>query len=340
MKRRFTLLCIIVIIFVLSATSCNIATSPITYDCFAMDTVCSVTAYDGMISEDAISEMADIFSDEATSQITAQTGKNRIFANKAGDTVLFDDCVSAVLTAAELVREYTDGAFDLRIAPLTELWNIPSAEEPPSADDVSAALSLINNSEIFADKSSVSFSSEGEGIDVGAICKGYLASVMFDGFKKAGYNGLLINLGGNITLVGDKNGEPFIIGIKKPYGNSAFCSLKVSDCSVVTSGGYERYFEYNGIKYHHILDPRTGYPADSCLQSVTVVCKNHAMADILSTACFVVGLEDSIDLLNHFRDDYGILGCVFLSENNTVTVYGDISESFELLSGGYTVEYR
>lgn len=339
MKLKFSLLCLILLIIVLSATSC-IATSPITYDFFAMDTVCSVSAYDGMISEDAISEMADTVSNKVVSMITAQTGSSRIFAENDGETFLFDEQLTEAFADAELVRKLTNGAFDLAVAPLTDLWNIPSANEPPLSEDISKALDLINETDISFDGSAVSFALAGEGIDVGAICKGFLSSVMYDEFKNSGNNGILLNFGGNITLVGDKNGEPFSIGIKKPYGSSAFCYVKVSDCSVVTSGGYERYFEYNGIKYHHILDPRTGYPAESGLQSVTVICKDHIMADILSTACFVIGVDDSVNLIEQLSENYGILGCVFLTDDNSVIVLGEISKDFVLLDEGYSVEYK
>ena len=140
-------------------------------------------------------------------------------------------------------------------------------------------------------------------VDLGGIAKGYIADRVAAVLKEQGVRSALVDLGGNIVTVGNKAGQPFRIGIKDPADPASLCAvLDGQDVSIVTSGIYERGFDQDGVRYHHLLDPATGMPVQNTLASVTVVCKNSADADALSTACFVMGEEQGIALIESLSD--------------------------------------
>ena len=142
-------------------------------------------------------------------------------------------------------------------------------------------------------------------IDLGGIAKGYMADCLKKYLENEGVKSALINLGGNILTIGSKSdGSSFRIGIQKPFDekNATLTSVLAFDSSVVTSGSYERYFELNNQIYHHILDTRTGYPCNNNLASVTILSKESLTGDILSTACFALGVADGVELINSLDD--------------------------------------
>ena len=149
--------------------------------------------------------------------------------------------------------------------------------------------------------------------------------------EKAKIKRAVVSVGGSILLYGD--GEKFTVGIRDPFSESSaesFARLTLPACCVSTSGSYERYFERGGVRYHHILDPKTGYPAESGLVSVTVVCGDGFLSDALSTACFVLGYEKSLPLL----EKYGARA-VFVFNDKSVRVTGSLADSFELEKDGF-----
>lgn len=138
------------------------------------------------------------------------------------------------------------------------------------------------------------------GIDLGAIAKGYIADQVKTYLKKQGIKHAIINLGGNVDVIGTKpDGSKYNIGIQKPFDESgeAITSVQLKDQTVVTSGIYERYFKKNGKLYHHILDPRTGYPCENNLYSVSIITDSSTKADALSTTCFLLGYEKGMELI-------------------------------------------
>ena len=150
------------------------------------------------------------------------------------------------------------------------------------------------------DGNTVKFADRGRGIDIGAVGKGMAANSAASALKEADVGEAIINLGGNVCVIGDKNGEKYKIGIRDPQSDGLLGYVTVGNTSVVTSGVYERNFEYEGKVYHHILDTSTGYPADNGLLSVTVVCDDPVAADALSTAFFVTGKNSAEDLFEKF----------------------------------------
>ena len=153
-------------------------------------------------------------------------------------------------------------------------------------------------------------------IDLGAIAKGYIADQIKNYLLKENVKSALINLGGNILCVGKKQERPFIIGVTNPQQTSdSLFSLKINDLSVVTSGTYQRFFEIDSKRYHHILNPKTGYSYENGLSSVTIISKKSIQGDALSTVCFSLGKEKGLELLNSLE---GVSGC-FIDENNQVS---------------------
>lgn len=198
--------------------------------------------------------------------------------------------------------ELSEGAFDITIGAASSLWDFKSEDHiVPSEDSVNSAVSHIDYECIEIQDQKVRLTDPDAMIDLGAIAKGYIADKLKEYLVENDVEHALINLGGNILIIGDKlDGSSYNIGIQKPFDQTgeAITSVKVSDTSLVTTGIYERCFEKNNILYHHILDPLTGYPCENNLYSVTIVTQSSTMADALSTTCFLLGLEKGMKLIN------------------------------------------
>ncbi len=199
--------------------------------------------------------------------------------------------------------EISDGAFDLTIEPVSALWDF-KADKPavPSSDTIAEAVSHVDYTKVDINGNTVTLEDPEAGIDLGAIAKGYIADQVKKYLKKQGVKHAIINLGGNVDVIGTKpDGSKYNIGIQKPFDESgeAITSVQLKDQTVVTSGIYERYFKKNGKLYHHILDPRTGYPCENNLYSVSIITDSSTEADALSTTCFLLGYEKGMKLIQN-----------------------------------------
>lgn len=197
--------------------------------------------------------------------------------------------------------ELSGGAFDLTIEPVSALWDF-KADKPtvPSSDAIAQAVSHVDYTKVDIQDNTVTLEDPEAGIDLGAIAKGYIADQVKTYLKKQGIKHAIINLGGNVDVIGTKpDGSKYNIGIQKPFDESgeAITSVQLKDQTVVTSGIYERYFKKNGKLYHHILDPRTGYPCENNLYSVSIITDSSTKADALSTTCFLLGYEKGRELI-------------------------------------------
>ena len=199
----------------------------------------------------------------------------------------------------------SDGGFDISIGSLSSLWDFTSASpKVPPADYIDIAVKKINYRDIFLEKNSDGTYNvtipENMILDVGAIAKGYIADKIKEYLLENNVKSALINLGGNVLCVGSKpDNSPYNVRVRKPFGESSeyLCRLAASDISIVTSGIYERCFTYDGRFYHHILNPRTGYPYDNDLTQVTIISKDSVTGDCLSTVCFTLGLKKGLSLI-------------------------------------------
>lgn len=224
-----------------------------------------------------------------------------------------EDLASLLSEGLDITRE-SDGAFDIAIAPLTSLWDF-TAEDPKVPDDaaIQKALPLCSSDGVTIDGQDITLPSDDIQFDVGAIAKGYIADRLKDFLVKKGVKSAIINLGGNVLCIGSKpDGTPFKIGIQKPFAdrNETEAVMDIAGKSVVSSGIYERCFKQNGKLYHHILNPKTGYPYDNSLISVTIISDQSVDGDALSTTCFALGLEDGLK----FAEKKGVQA-VFITEN-------------------------
>ena len=214
------------------------------------------------------------------------------------DTWHISEDLASLLSEGLSVTRESGGAFDIAIAPLTSLWDF-TAEAPkvPDAADIRKALPLCSSDGVTIDGQDITLPSDDIQFDVGAIAKGYIADRLKDFLVKKGVNSAIINLGGNVLCIGAKpDGTPFKVGIQKPFAdrNETEAVMDITGKSVVSSGIYERCFKQDGKLYHHILDPKTGYPYDNGLISVTIISDQSVDGDALSTTCFALGLEDGL----------------------------------------------
>jgi len=176
------------------------------------------------------------------------------------------------------------------------------------------------------DGNTLTFLSPDTTIDLGSIAKGYIADRMKDYLTESGVESAIINLGGNVLCVGERtNHQPFRIGLQKPFADYAtvFADLNIDDMSVVSSGVYERHFEENGVNYHHLLNPKTGYPYQNGLVAVTIVSPRSVDGDVLSTTCFSMGLDKGLELINSMDGIYAY----FITDDYEL-IYSDGAEAF------------
>ncbi|MCL1837218.1 MAG: FAD:protein FMN transferase [Treponema sp.] len=265
---------------------------------FLLGTVCSVTLYDQ--AEDSI--YRDIFSriDEIENRMSINisgTDVDRINAAAGVSAVQVHDEVFAVVERALHYAEISGGAFDPTVGPLVALWDI-AGENPrvPSHEEIDAVLPLISwrDVELDRDNRSVFLKRPGMRLDLGAIAKGYAADEAVEIIGNAGLRQAIVDLGGNVLTYGVKKDlSPWRIGLQNPGdGRGSYVGVvHGAAMTVVTSGDYERFFEEDGIRYHHIFSPFDGYPARSSLSAVTIITASSMDADALSTAVFVLGYE-------------------------------------------------
>ncbi len=216
-----------------------------------------------------------------------------------GEWVTVSSDTLALIRESVRVSEMSGGAFDITVEPLSSLWNFTGDHPRVPADAAIAdAVAHIGCERINIQGDRVRLADPEAGIDLGGAAKGYIADRLREYLEENGVKSALINLGGNVLAIGGKNGGDFSIGIRDPAGDESLAAtVRVQNRSVVTSGSYERGFTQGGVWYHHILDPSTGRPVNNGLASVTILSENSVLGDMLSTACFVLGREKGMQLV-------------------------------------------
>lgn len=265
---------------------------------FLMDTVVEVTAY-GLKPADiepvwpALEKL-----DKTLSPYNPTSDVSRINMNAGGPPARVSDETSRLINRTVEFSRSVSGVFDPTVLPLARLWNITSAAPKVPADaEIAKVLSLVDYRQVLVTGAGVSLKRKGMALDLGGIAKGYAVDVAADMLKKAGASAALINAGGNIKVFGNRDWK---IGIRHPRDKSeVYAVITVRNKAVATSGDYERYFERNGRRYHHIFDPETGCPAAGTI-SATVVCDEGLLADALSTSLFILGPDEGFKVLERF----------------------------------------
>jgi len=277
---------------------------------FALNTWINIRIYAGRegpkIIDSAVRRIEEI--ERRMSVTIKDSDVSRINDNAGIQPVKVHEDTFKVIEKALEYAKLSKGAFDITVYPIVQLWGI-TTEHPrvPTDEEIREKLKFVDYQKVILneDEGTVYLQEKGMGIDLGAIAKGYAADEVVRVLREEGVQHALINMGGNVIVVGNKpNGQPWRIGIQDPRSDGVQQHIAVVEAvneSVVSSGDYERYikdvYQKTGVRYHHIFDPATGYPANQGLMATTVVAENSADADALSTIVFVMGAEKGLGLV-------------------------------------------
>lgn len=297
-----------------------------TEELFAMDTFMTFTAY-GWESESAVEEAVREVQrlDALLSTGNPSSEVSRINASGGGE--LSEDSRILLKRALEIYKE-TGGLFDPTVYPLMQLWGFPTREyHVPTKTELKETLSLTDASRVQYDGVTVTLG-EGQKIDFGGIAKGYTSARLMEIFRSHGIESGMVYLGGNVQTIGKKpDGTRWQIGIQNPDSDqgAVLAVVEAEDQAVITSGGYERYFEEDGNTYIHIIDPRTGYPADGDLKSVTVVSADGTLADALSTSLYIMGYDGAAKYWRAHQEEFDM---ILITDEGNICVTEGIQDGF------------
>ncbi len=309
---------------------------------FLMGTYVSLRVYDegkeGVLDEGfaRIAELSDkITTNEPGSEMEAVN-------ERAGEeaVAVSEDVFPLMETAAEYSALPNSG-FDYTIGPITDLWRIGFEDaRVPDPEEIEEVLPLVNHTkvELNTDEQTVYLTEAGMRLDLGAIAKGYIADEVAELFKEKGVTTAILDLGGNIIVMGDSPSRDtggFNVGVQDPFEQrGAYVgAINLQNKSIVTSGIYERYIEEEGEIYHHLMNPETGYPFENNLASVTIVSDQSVDGDALSTVAFGYGLEDGLDYVNDLEE----VEAIFITKDRDIYLTDGLTEDFTLTNETYTV---
>ena len=315
---------------------------PVSDDGYYLDTICSVSIY-RMTADDGSVKDATEMEDDALALIAESFDLCRDLESKISRTRKDSDIsrineakgewVDVSEETRELIQkgmEYShtsDGAFDITVGGLTEQWDFHAAEgeaKLPDEEALAEAAKHVNFRDLAIEGNRVRLTDPETKLDLGGIAKGYIGDKMTEFLESRGVTSAVINLGGNVICIGGKtDGSGFVIGVETPFSDRTeiIGKIEAADRTIVTSGVYERRIEVDGKSYHHILDTKTGWPAETDLDAVTLIAEKGRSADIdaLSTICLIKGSEDGMELIESLD---GIEGVFVLSDGSVLTTSG------------------
>lgn len=312
--KKFSLIFLCSLLIFVS--SCKKSENKLSSTQVMMDTVVTVTIWDA--DAETLNGAMDLcrYYDQLFSRTIETSDVSRI--NRGGTVTVSPETAELIKLSLE-IAEKSKGAFDITVLPLVELWDINNSTAPPTETRITEALDSVDYTHI--NVSGTTVNANGTKIDLGGIAKGYVTDKIRNYLNSKGVDRAIVNLGGNVCVLGTNGDKDYSVGIQKPFGlhGESAAILKLSNKTAVTSGIYERYFEHENIIYHHVLDPATGYPAETGILSVTVIADNSALADSLSTACLILGVDEGMKLAESFSTD-----TVFLLKDGGVTVSSNL----------------
>ncbi|HEY5561921.1 MAG TPA: FAD:protein FMN transferase [Clostridiaceae bacterium] len=305
---------------------------------YALGTIIQLRAY-GRKSEKAIEEAVTRLNqiDDKMSYFKEDSEISKINKAAGVSPQVVSEETFLLLNTAVKYSELSQGAFDPTIRPLVNLWGIGSGfEDVPTKEEIDTTLKLINYEDIILDKSnnSVLLKTKGQSLDLGGIAKGYATDAVKNIFIRNNIKSGLIDLGGNIYALGGKqDGTPWRVGIQDPYAprGGYIGVVTVKDKSVVTSGYYEKYYIKSGRTYHHIIDPRTGYPSESNLISATIISDKSLDGDGLSTGLYIMGVTKATKLIEAIPG----VDAIFITNAKEVYTTSGIKNIFQLTNTEY-----
>lgn len=311
----------------------NKVTEPISRNEILMGTVVTVTLYDS--NDESI--LDKVFNKVKDLESTLSINENGTLVDKINESagiepVKVDYDTYTVIKKGLEYAKLSNGLFDISVGPIVKLWNIGLPEaKVPTPEEIDSKLPLIGYSdvELNDEESTVFLKKQGMMIDLGGVAKGYTADVISDILTEEGVKSAIIDLGGNIFAHGKKvNGDDWRIGIQNPYSDRGDIvgTITVKNKSIVTSGIYERYIEKDGIKYHHILSPKTGYPYENEIAGITIISDKSSDGDALSTSVFAMGVEEGMKFVNTQEG----IDAIFVTKDNKIYITDGIRDIFKL----------
>lgn len=328
----------IVIALCISGCSGKTAGGMISESSFQLDTVVTISLY-GKYDENLIKaafDEIDGYERILSRKLPGSDPYNMALHSGEGFVEVSADTLFLLNEGAKY-SNLSGGLFDVTIGPLVSLWDINGGGYFPSDEERALAMSLINFEEVAIQGNSAMLNEKGMEVDFGAIAKGYIADKVKSFLIQNGVESGIINLGGNVALIGEKpGGENFKIGIRDPAGRSesSMGIVEISNKALVSSGSYERFFIHEGKTYHHILDPGTGFPVDNDLMQVTIIAEDALTGDALSTCAFLLGLEKGMGLINKTPG----VSAVFVTNDKKVWLSSGFSEEFYITNDEYALE--
>ncbi|NLL04230.1 MAG: FAD:protein FMN transferase [Clostridiaceae bacterium] len=349
MRKEFILF--VIVLVTISVSACdkletqfdkNSTNVPYENEDFAMGTIISQRIYDNNAEEISKKVMDKIREIEDKMTINKSGGEiDKLNASAGIDFVELNEDAIYVLEKAKEFSKISNGAFDVMVGPLVKEWGVFSDNPSiPSAKKIEDLLSLVNYEDVIIDKSisKAKLRKKSQVVDLGGIAKGFAGDKAIELYREHKVNSAFINIGGNIVLLGSKpDGSLWKVGVRNPTGpeGTYIGVISAKDKAIVSSGDYQRYFEKDGVRYHHIIDPRTGYPADSGLIGTTVISDLSIDADALSTATFVLGLEKGMDLIEELEG----VEAVFITKDKKIYITKGLSSSFKFEDDNNEYEY-
>lgn len=304
---------------------------PVERSLFAMNTYMTFTAY-GEDAQAALQEAEECIQQvEGLWSVTDEDSEIYQANHSGGQPVTVSEETAEIISFALELAQRTGGALDPTIYPVLTAWGFTTdSKQVPSQQQIAQLLEQVGYNRIQLNGTELTVP-DGMELDLGAVGKGYTADLVTEILRRHGVTSALISLGGNIQAIGSRpDGSDWRLGIRAPWESGNLGVLTVSDAAVVTSGGYENYFDdEQGNIYWHILDPSTGYPADSGLQSVTIVGREGKMCDALSTALFVMGAQSAEQ---YWRENGGF-EMLLVTDSGEILITEGIAENFTLNEG-------
>lgn len=294
---------------------------------YAMNTTMEFTVYGSASLVDDAEALINSLEDELS--VTKDTSEIAQINQNGSGTVT--GSTADLMEKALAMCSRTNGTLDISVYPIVRAWGFTTGSyKVPSEEELTSLLPLVDYTNVQYDEvTGEVILPAGMEIDLGSIAKGYAGQQAAELLREKGVTSALLNLGGNVQTIGSKpDGGAWQIAVKNPHNKKPMMVVSVRDKAVVTSGGYERYFEQDGKTYWHIMDPKTGRPADSGLLAVTVIGEDGAMCDGLSTSLFVMGLEKAAALWTESSD----FEAIFIAADGTVYITDGLKEDFSLLS--------
>lgn len=307
---------------------CSSGTEAYETQIFSMDTVITITASGGDTQAALTAAGTEIKRLEALFSVTDENSEISAINCGAGEPVTVSGETADIISRALSYSEQTDGRFDIGIYPVLRAWGFTVGEyRIPDDTEIQELLKNTGYQNITVQGDQVTIG-QGMEIDVGGIAKGYAGDTVREIFADHGVNSAIINLGGDVQLIGSNtDGSPWRVAIQDPDSDDYLGVIAASDLAVATSGSYERYFTgEDDTRYHHIIDPATGAPAESGLDSVTIITESGTDADALATSLFIMGVDGAAD----FWRETGGFEALMVSDAGEIFVTGGMKNMFEL----------